>query len=233
MPDVGLDPRERNLTLCLDESKVYEKKSRIHHLSGEIHTIYPYVFMNPELVNELYRLHDDFVLVSADKASRNIVLVFKNYYYECLLDKLGFTSTCGNPTYTPTNLTRDEILQNYFSVLNTFKISKNRYHFELPYLYWIPKLHKYPYQQRYIAGSSKCSTTPLCLLLTKLLTAIKESLQRYYSTAYSRSGINQMWILKNFKELLENLKSQCFFLKLTLPKHMISPHAIQQFLITN
>jgi hypothetical protein len=43
-----------------------------------------------------------------------------------------------------------------------------------------------------------------------MLTAIKESHQRYYSTAYSRSGVDQMWILKNSKELLENLKSNCF-----------------------
>jgi hypothetical protein len=70
------------------------------------------------------------------------------------------------------------------------------------------------------------------LLLTKLLTAIKESLQRYCSTAYSRSGVNQMWILKNSKELLENL-SLIVFLQLTASKRMVSPHFIQQFLTTN
>jgi hypothetical protein len=45
---------------------------------------------------------------------------------------------------------------------------------------------------------------------TKLLKAIKESLQRYCSTAYSRSGVNQMWTLKNTIELTENLKSRGF-----------------------
>jgi hypothetical protein len=69
-------------------------------------------------------------------------------------------------------------------------------------------LHKNLYKERYIAGSSKCSTEPLPLLLIKLLTAIRNSLQRYCSTTYSRSCVNQMWILKNSKELLENLKSQ-------------------------
>jgi hypothetical protein len=48
-------------------------------------TIYPSVFKKPEVVNELRRLHDNFVLVPADKASNNIVFVCKNYYYECLL----------------------------------------------------------------------------------------------------------------------------------------------------
>ena len=81
--------------------------------------------------------------------------------------------------------------------------------FELPYLYWIPKLHKNPYKYRYIAGSSKCSTKPLSLLLTNiLLTAVKEKLQTYPATTYARSGVIQMWIPKNSKELLANLKAQ-------------------------
>jgi hypothetical protein len=100
-------------------------KSRIHHLSGKMHTIYPSVFKKPEVVNELRRLHDNFVLATADIASNNIVFVCKKYYYECLLNELGFTCTSGNPTYTRTNLTKDEILQNHFSVLNTFNIPKN------------------------------------------------------------------------------------------------------------
>jgi hypothetical protein len=48
--------------------------------------------------------------------------------------------------------------------------------YELPYLYWIPKL------LRYIAGSSKCSTKTLLLLLillTDILTTAKEKLQTY------------------------------------------------------
>ena len=41
-------------------------------------------------------------------------------------------------------------------------------------------------------------------------TYIKQGLQKYCETAYSRSGINQMWILKNSKELLEHIKSPTF-----------------------
>ena len=65
-------------------------------------------------------------------------------------------------------------------------------------------------KSRFISGSSKCSTKPLFILLTKLLTHIKQGIQKYCETAYSRSGINQMWILKNSKDLLEHLKSPIF-----------------------
>jgi hypothetical protein len=33
---------------------------------------------------------------------------------------------------------------------------------------------------------------------------------KYCETVYSRSGINHMWILKNSKDLLDNLKSKSF-----------------------
>ena len=59
----------------------------------------------------------------------------------------------------------------------------------------------------FIAGSSKYWAKPLSILLTKLL---KQGLQKYCKTAYSRSGVNQMWILKNSKELLEHHQSPTF-----------------------
>uniref|UniRef100_K1R2R8 Uncharacterized protein n=1 Tax=Magallana gigas TaxID=29159 RepID=K1R2R8_MAGGI len=40
-----------------------------------------------------------------------------------------------------------------------------------------------------IAGSSKCSTEPLSLPLTKILTVVKEKLQEYCTTIYSRRAI--------------------------------------------
>jgi hypothetical protein len=129
-------------------------------------TIYPSGFKNTEVVNELRRLHNNFELVPANKTNNNIVFVCKNYYYECLLNEQAFRSTSGYPTYTRTNLSKDEIVQNHLSVLNTFDIPRNQDQFEFPYLYWIPKLDNNPYKQRYIAGSSKYSTKPLSLLLT-------------------------------------------------------------------
>ena len=36
---------------------------------------------------------------------------------------------------------------------------------------------------------------------------MKDDLKKYCDVIYSHSGINQMWILKNSKELLDNLQS--------------------------
>ena len=94
------------------------------------------------------------------------------------------------------------------SFMSSLNIPTNDKSDSLPCLYWKPKLHKSPYKQRYIAGSSTCSTKDLSITLTKVLSDVKEGQQRYCETVYSRSNINHMWILKNSKDLLDNLKSR-------------------------
>ena len=49
----------------------------------------------------------------------------------------------------------------HMSVLCSFGISTKDEELDLPSLYLIPKLHKCPFKQRYIAGAAKCSTKPL------------------------------------------------------------------------
>ena len=97
-----------------------------------------------------------YVLVSSDKAFNNIVFVCKVHYHNYILNELGINSTFGNRIYTPAALSQEEILQNHASVLNTFNIPvSGTEEYGVPYLYWISKLHKNPYKQRYIAGSSE------------------------------------------------------------------------------
>ena len=83
--------------------------------------------------------------------SLTILFVYKSHYIDCLIN-----NSLSNPTYTPTTLTKEEILDNHMSVLCSFGISTKDEELVLPSLYWIPKLHKCPLKQRYIAGSAKC-----------------------------------------------------------------------------
>ena len=106
------------------------------------------------------------------------------------------------------HLRKRKYQDNYRSVLCSFGISTKDEELDLPSLYWIPKLHKCPFKQRYIAGSAKCSTKPLSKLLTCILSAVKTGLQSYCDTSYSRGGMNQMWILKNSKDLFDYIRSR-------------------------
>jgi hypothetical protein len=84
----------------------------------------------------LERLHEEYILVPADKTCINIVFVCKAQYYNCILNELGINSTFGNPTLTPIAHSKDEILQKYRSVLDTFNVQVNEMDkYELPYRY--------------------------------------------------------------------------------------------------
>ena len=184
-------------------------KRRIRRLKHSINTRYESIFSDPDVVTELSRLHENFVIVPADKASYNYTFVCKRYYVDILIEELGLHLLPGNPTYNLTDFSASEVLDNHKSVLTSFGIQTTDEELDLPYIYWILKMHKNPYKHRFIAGSSKCSTKPLSILLTKF-THIKQGLQKYCETSYSRSGVNQMWILKNSKELLDHLQSPNF-----------------------
>ena len=96
--------------------------------------------------------------------------------------------TLWKPSYHLTDFSASEVLSNHESVLTPFGIETSDENLDLPYIYWISKMHKNPYKHRFVAGSSKYSTKPLSILLTKLLTHIKQGLQKYCETAYSKVG---------------------------------------------
>ena len=166
------------------------------------------VFNDHQVISNLADLHDHYVIVPADKAPNNVVFVCKTYYLSCLKKELDLDDSTSSITYQHTSFTKNEILANHRSVLSSLNVNTIDKDMNLPLLHWIPKLHKNPYKQRFIAGSSNCSTKALSKLLTSVLTTVKEGLQKYCDVVYSHSGINQMWILKNSKQLLENLQSQ-------------------------
>ena len=100
------------------------------------------------------------------------------------------STTAGNPTNKLNKLSKGEILQSHNSVMVSFEISLSGKDLDLPKLYWIPKLHKNPYKQRYVAGPAKCSSKPLSQILMRNLTALKEGHLKYCNTAYARSGVS-------------------------------------------
>jgi hypothetical protein len=68
---------------------------------SKMRIIYPSAFNKAEVITELNKLHEEYILVPADKTCDSIVLI---------INELGINSTIGNRTYTPTTFSKDEIL---------------------------------------------------------------------------------------------------------------------------
>ena len=57
-------------------------------------------------------------------------------------------------------------------------------------------------QSLFIANSSSCTTTDLSILLTSCLTAIKDHVIKYCTTAYERNGTKLFWSIENSGEII-------------------------------
>ena len=78
-------------------------KRRIRRLKHSVNTRYESIFRDPDVSHELSRLHENFVIVPADKASNNYTFVCKKHYVDILIKELGLNSLPGNPTYNLTD----------------------------------------------------------------------------------------------------------------------------------
>ena len=108
-------------------------KRRIRRLKHSVNTRSESIFRDPDVVRELSRLHENFVIVPADKASNNYTFVCKRHYVDILIEELGLHSLPGNPTYNLTDFSASEVLDNHKSVLTSFGIQSNSEELDLPY----------------------------------------------------------------------------------------------------
>ena len=146
------------------------------------------------------------LLVPADKAANNVIIVCKKYYIDTQVKEFGTNNAnINNPTYVSIDDSFETIVKSHNQFITSVGLEMFEENQNLPYLYWTCKLHKSQYKHGFIAGSSKCMTKDLSCLLTKVLSTTKDGLVRHCNTKTSRNGVNNMWILKNSTSLLSSL----------------------------
>jgi hypothetical protein len=156
---------------------------------------------SPFISQHLKDLQKDFVFVPTDKASNNIAVVCKKFYVEQSMKELDIflnssTKKDAEKTYVPVvNESMSSLLSRHSRFMKANSIEDAK---DLPFLYWIPKMHKKPYsKQRYIAASARCSTKPLSAILTKCLKLIEKQHRIIGTRYFTNHGIDPMWIIDN------------------------------------
>ena len=155
----------------------------------------------------IQEFHRKYVLVPADKAANNVVVVCRLHYVNTLKQELD-----GTRAYLETDTDKVSVVNAHLvnDLPVKFSVCVNEGQDKLPTMYWLPKLHKRPYKARFIANSSSCTTTELSKLLTSCLTAIKSHVIRYCETVYETSNKNWFWSIKNSGDVLSKLKCKGF-----------------------
>ena len=154
----------------------------------------------------IQEFHRKYVLVPADKAANNVVVVCRLHYVNTSKQELD-----GTRAYLETDTDEMSVVNAHLNDLPVkFSVCVNEGQDKLYTMYWLRKLHKRPYKARFIANSSSCTTTELSKLLTSCFTAIKSHVIRYCETVYETSNKNWFWSMKNSDEVLNKLKCRGF-----------------------
>ena len=125
------------------------------------------------------------------------------HYIDTLKQELS-----GTKAYEQTSEKEKYVISNHiFHNATRFAVTVNEDQERLPTFYWLPKLHKQPYNARFTTNSSSCTTTELSKFLTSYLTAVKNHVIKYCEKVDERSGFGS---IKNSCEVLTKLKSQGF-----------------------
>ena len=140
------------------------------------------------------------VLVQADKAANNVIVVCKKYYLEVVVKEITATTT-----YEPVLDDRTKVICDHLKYMASNRIMVKPELQCLPSFYWLPKLHKQPYGNRFIAASYRCTTKPLSKLLTCCLNTIMKHFRQYCNGIYCKTGVNCFWVIENSQHVLNAL----------------------------
>ena len=179
---------------------------RISNLKGHFKSPKCKVLNQLDVKDTLHELHANYVLVPADKAANNVIVVCKQYYIDTPVKEFGISNVnSNNPTYISMDDSFETIVKSCSNFIISVELEMSEEDQSQPCLYRTPKLHKSPNKHRFKAGSSKCAGKDLSCLLTNLLSTGKDRLVKYCNTKTSRNGVNNMWVLKNSTSLLSSL----------------------------
>ena len=162
------------------------------------------LYIRNDMKTELDRLKELYVITPTDKAQNNICFTCKPFYIKILKGEL---TTPGLNTYQLTNLPFETVIEKtcHFSEDMGVKVSEEMK--DIPIIYWIPKMHKNPTSQRFIAGSKQCTIKTLSKLFSKSLKLILNHLENYNRTVFGRANIKYFWIINNSLDFLDNIKN--------------------------
>ena len=119
-----------------------------------------------EAKSRMFSLKEDFVIVPIDKAANNVAFIYKDLDALAILKEQNLGGHSLNQNYNNTykfinNKTKDQIIKEDKSHLSKHKINLANNMQELPVVYWIPKMGKYPISFRFIIASPVCSIKSL------------------------------------------------------------------------
>ena len=179
---------------------------RISNLKGHFKSPKCKVLDRPDVKDTLHELRAGCVLVPADGAADDVVVVCGGCCIGTLVGGLGINNINGDgPACIPMDGSFGAVVGGHGRFVASVGLGVSEGDRSLPYLCWAPGLRGSPYRHRFVAGSGGCAAGGLSCLLAGLLSAVGDGLVGCCGTEASRNGVNNMWVLGSSTSLLSSL----------------------------
>ena len=94
------------------------------------------VLDQPDVKDTLHKLHANYVLLPADKAANDVIVVCKKYYIDTIGKKLGRKNVnSNNPTYILIDEAFETIVKSHNQFITSVGLEMSEEDQNLPYLY--------------------------------------------------------------------------------------------------
>ena len=167
---------------------------KAQHLKRKKYVPPPPGMRDPEVIKALRSLHKKFVLIPADKADNNVILVCKSFYLHRVKAELVDN---GNSTYA-----RIEDKEKDAIARDRSKEIKRRFGIEVPddqqrfsSLYWTAKMNKQVVGCRFIAASNRCFTKTLSTCINRYLKAVMNIHRSKCLKLKRDTGVEHCWVI--------------------------------------
>ena len=160
---------------------------------------------DPDVVEYLKTIHNQYVLVPIDKASNNIAIICKRFYIKRTINELGILD---NPseTYKFSDTDPNDIINDNITLCKKYGLKLSEKQHSLPFMFWTPKMHKSPSGARFIVASAVCSTKPISNVVSKIFSKIFLQISNFNSKCLFYKNYNRFWVIQNSKTLISKLK---------------------------
>lgn len=161
------------------------------------------IFSIPDVKLELEFLKKHFVLCPVDKATKNVAIICKRFYMDCLLNECKSNSGILNICKDNVSTINSDILS--FMNKHNFISDDREYKEGLSHMFSSPKFHKPSLKMRFVVSYFNCSIKPVAHKVTLGLKCIYSEICRYSKMIFKVTGINRNWVILNNEPILETL----------------------------
>ena len=162
---------------------------------------YNAVLSHKKNIDNLSKLHEDFIFTPVDKASNNVAIICKHYYVKVLQEELVRSGH-----FILVNEDRTELINRCAEYINSCQVKVCDSERNLPIAYWTAKMHKQPPSSRFITSCRNTVTSSLSNVVGLCLSRLLKSDKNISKYIHKFKNYHDYFIIDNRNDVIQYMK---------------------------